>query len=402
MAFLTTNPSPFIINVPELQNVQNSATGASGFSALSNTLNDILTYINTANSQININTIGSATTGAINFTSNINLSNSVITFLGSNLLGSNLLNGPGNYIAFQVNSIEQARLTATGFGIGTTSPALKLDVNGSAQIRSNLGIATSTPAYPLDVNGSAFIRGGLYVSTFGYGSTINIIVAENNTLSITSNGVGIGTATPSTSLDVIGNAYISENLIASTFGGTQSVKLFVNNIEHARLTSTGLGIQTSNPRYSLDVTGNVYINNSLGIGISSFLLPCDISGGAIVRGPLYVSTFGAVSSQTGNIIASGDVFANGFFYPSDPLLKRDIISYISPGLPTPVEFNWHSNGKRDIGFLADEVARFEPACVMRGPAGTLTVDYAKLSVLLCAEVQSLKYQISTLAARLPQ
>lgn len=277
MAFLTTNPSPFIINVPELQNVQNSATGASGISALSNTLNDILTYINTANSQININTIGSATTGAITFTSNINLSNAVITFLGSNLLGSNLLNGPGNYIAFQVNSIEQARLTTTGLGIGTTSPALKLDVNGSARITSNLGIGTATPQLPLDVQ-----------------------------------------------------------------------------------------------------------------------------GGAIVRGPLYVSTFGAVSSQTGNVIASGDIFANGFFYPSDPLLKRDIISYISPGLPTPVEFNWHSNGKRDIGFLADEVARFEPACVMRGPAGTLTVDYAKLTVLLCAEVHDLKHQISTLAARLPQ
>jgi hypothetical protein len=277
MAFLTTNPSPFLINVPELQNVQNSATGASGLSALSNSINDILTYINTANSQININTIGSATTGSITFTSNINLSNSAITFLGSNLLSSNSLNGPGNFIAFQVNSVEQARLTTTGFGIGTTSPASKLDVNGSA-----------------------------------------------------------------------------------------------------------------------------YIANSLGIGTSAPLLPLDVQGGGIVRGPLYVSSFGAISSQTGNIIASGDVFANGFFYPSDPLLKRDIVSYISPGLPTPVEFNWRSNGMRDIGVLADEVARLEPACVTRSPAGMLTVDYAKLTVLLCAEVQILKSQISTLLARLPE
>ena len=45
MAFLTTNPSPFIINVPEFQNVQNSATGASGLATLSNTVNDILTLI---------------------------------------------------------------------------------------------------------------------------------------------------------------------------------------------------------------------------------------------------------------------------------------------------------------------------------------------------------------------
>ena len=276
MAFLTTNPSPFIINVPELQNVQTSATGSSGISALSNALNDILTYINTANSQININTIGSATSGSITFTSNINLSNAVITFLGNNLLGSNLINGPANFLAFQVNGIEQGRLTTTGFGLNTTNPLVKLDVNGNVRITSNLGIGTTTPAYPLDV-----------------------------------------------------------------------------------------------------------------------------SGGAVVRGPLYVSSFGATSSQTGNIIASGDVFANGFFYPSDPLLKHNVRSYISHGLPNPVEFNWRSNGERDIGVLADEIERLEPACVTRAPTGTLTVDYAKLTVLLCAEVRDLKNQISTLMARLP-
>jgi hypothetical protein len=275
MAYLTTNPSPFIINVPELQNVQTSATGASGIASLSNTVNDILTYLNTANSQININTIGSATTGSISFTSNINLSNSVITFLGSNLLGSNLVNGPANFLAFQVNSVERARLTTTGFGIGTASPALNLDVNGSARISSNLGIGTASP-----------------------------------------------------------------------------------------------------------------------------LLPLDVQGGAIIRGPLYVSTFGATSSQTGNIIADGNVFANGYFTPSDPLLKRDIVAYVSPGLPTPVEFNWRSNGERDIGVLADEIARLEPACVVPSPTGVLNVDYAKLTVLLCAEVRTLKSQMSTMMARL--
>lgn len=401
MAYLTTNPSPFIINVPELQNVQNSATGASGLSALSNTINDILTYVNTANSQININTIGAGTTGTITFTSNINLSNSVITFLGSNLLGSNLLNGPGNFIAFQVNSVEQARLTPTGFGIGTTSPVLNLDVNGSARITNSLGIGTATPAYPLDVNGSAIVRGAFYASTFGAASSINLFVDSSQIVTVNSNGVGIG-ITPSNSLDVVGNAYISGNLEASTFGSVEAVKLLVDGSEFARLTSTGLGIQTITPRFSLDVVGNVYIDSNLGIGVSSFLLPLDVKGGAIVRGPLYVSSFGATSSQTGNIIASGDVFANGFFYPSDPLLKRDIVSYISPGLPTPVEFNWRSNGMRDIGVLADEVARLEPACVTRSPAGTLTVDYAKLTVLLCAEVRILKSQISTLTARLPE
>lgn len=276
MAFLTTNPSPFIINVPEFQNVLTSATGEAGFSGLSNSVNDLLTFFNTANSQLNINTIGSSTSGNITFTSNINLSNSVITFLGSNLLGSNILNGPAGYIAFQVNGVEQARLTTTGLGLGTITPAAKLSVNGSAIITSNLGIGVTAPELPLDVQ-----------------------------------------------------------------------------------------------------------------------------GGAIVRGPLYVSSFGAVSSATGNIIASGDIFANGFFYPSDSRLKRDVSMYENPGLPTPIEFTWRGSGERDIGVLADDLLDIEPRCVTRSPAGFLTVDYAKLSVLLLAEVRTLKSQMSTVMARLP-
>jgi hypothetical protein len=276
MAFLTTNPSPFLINVPELQNVQTSATGAGGLATLQNSINDILTYINTANSQININTIGSSSTGSVTFSSNINLSNSEITFLGSNLLSSNALNGPANFIAFQVNSVEQARLTTTGLGLGTTAPFAKLHVEGSAYISSNLGIGVQAP-----------------------------------------------------------------------------------------------------------------------------LLPLDLLGGAIVRGPLYVSSFGAVSSQTGNIITTGDIFAQGFFYPSDPTLKTNIRSYAPVGLPRPVEFDWIRNGERDIGVLADEVERLEPVCVTRAPNGSMTVDYPKLTVLLLAEVQGLKEQMSTVMARLP-
>lgn len=276
MAFLTTNPSPFLINVPELQNVVTSATGGSGLASLSNTINDILTLVNTANSQLNINTIGSSTTGSVTFTSNVNLSNSLITFLGSNLLGSNTLNGPAGFIAFQVGGVEQARLTTTGLGLGTTAPSAKLSVNGNMNVTGNLGIQVTAPELPLDV-----------------------------------------------------------------------------------------------------------------------------LGGAIIRGPLYVSSFGAVSSQTGNIIASGDIFANGVFYPSDPALKTNIRDYISPGLPTPVRFDWRASGEPDIGVLADEVLGLEPACAIRSPRGGLTVDYAKLSVLLLAEVRALKAQMSTVMARLP-
>lgn len=263
MAYLTTNPSPFLINVPELQNVLTSATGASSTQALSNTLNDILNFIDTANSQVNINTIGSQTTSAVTFTSNINLSNSIIQFLGSNLLGSNTLNGPAGHLAFQVSGIERARLTTAGLTVGGP------------------------------VTASGFIT-------------------------------------------------------------------------------------------SDTIPGPEFLN--------------DLSGAAIVRGPLYVSTFGAV---VGNIVASGTVTANGIVYPSDSRLKKNLVEYVSPGLPTPYRFDWRSSGEADIGVLADEVRILEPACVKTAANGMLTVDYPRLCVLLLAEVRDLKAKVQELTARLP-
>lgn len=139
MAFLTTNPSPFLINVPELQNVLTSAVGDVGFS---NTIIGLQTVINSANATANLNAIGSAdTTSAITIRNNLNLSNVGIEFLGSNLLTSNVLNGVNGYLAFQISGAEVARLTGTGFGIGTATPATSLDVSGPATIRGLLTLA---------------------------------------------------------------------------------------------------------------------------------------------------------------------------------------------------------------------------------------------------------------------
>jgi hypothetical protein len=309
MAFLTTNPSPFIINIPELQNVQTSATGSGGLASLSNTVNDILNFVNTTNSQVNVNTIGSQTTGSVTFSNNINLSNSIISFLGSNLLGSNVLNGPANFLAFQVNGIEQARLTTTGFGIGTSAPSAKLSVNGNALITSNIQA---------------------------------------------------------------GNAYISNSV----------------------------GIGTSAPAAQLHVVGDQYVTSTIGIGTTGGLVALDASGNAIVRGTLYVSSIGAAAPY-GDIIADGDLYANGNFYPSDPSLKTNVLPYTPIGLPDPVEFTWRSTGERDIGVLANQLADLEPACVKRAPNGNLHVDYGKLCVLLLAEIKSLKAEMTELRARLP-
>lgn len=139
MAFLTTNPSPYLINVPELQNVITSAVGDVG---LSNTVLNLQTLINTANQSANLSAIGSVDgSSAITVRNDLNLSNTSIQFLGSNLLTSNILNGAGGFLSFEVVGSEVARLTSSGLGIGTAAPVGTLDVAGPATIRGLLTLA---------------------------------------------------------------------------------------------------------------------------------------------------------------------------------------------------------------------------------------------------------------------
>ena len=164
MSFLTTNPNPFIINVPEFQNVITSATGVD---AITTALNDLQTYINTANASANLNTIGSSSTGNITFTNNVNLSNAALTFLGSNLVTSNTINGVVDYLAFEVQGAEIGRMTPSGLGIFTTAPTAALTIVGSAGISGRVGIAVSQTVAPLDVGGDTVVRGSLYLSSMG-------------------------------------------------------------------------------------------------------------------------------------------------------------------------------------------------------------------------------------------
>ena len=246
MSFLTTNPNRHLITIPSLSGVVNSANGgAVAITALSNT---VANYINSNTNSASFNTITSYTTNTpISFKNNVNLSNTSVLFNGVNLLTSNTLN-TRLYTAFQLNSVEQARLTSNGLGLGTSEPLTKLHLVGDEIIEG---------------------------------------------------------------------------------------------------------------------------------------------------GSLYISSFGAATNSTiGNLYADGDVFATGIKYPSDPRLKSNITPYtLHRALPDAVEFTWKSNGQRDIGVLASDVAEIESACVHTHSNGTLAVDYPKLVVLCIAELKLVREQL---------
>jgi hypothetical protein len=121
-------------------------------------------------------------------------------------------------------------------GIGTYSPANKLDVQGSADFTGNVGIGTANPGSLLTVNGS----GSAAISLIGSGSNGQV-------------DIGIASFATAYSVSAVANdAVIRQSgkgkLFLQTGSGTAAITITTNN---------NVGIGTSTPTNTLQVNGTV-------------------------------------------------------------------------------------------------------------------------------------------------
>ena len=323
--------------------------------------------------------------------------------------------GNTNKSGLDLYTASTARISITNqgqVGIGTRSPSLPLDIqgdfgrqngpatlhlwasqvadtgNGILSLRSGgsviafdgndkVGIGTTTPALTLDIQGD-FGRQNGAATLHLFGS--QIADTGNGVLSLKSGGsviafdgndkIGIGTTTPALTLDIQGD-FGRQN-------GAATLHLFGSQIA-----DTGNGV------LSLQSGGSVVAfdgNDSVGIG---------------------------TSTPTAVLDVVGDVLANSFSSSSDERFKTNIIQLTGVveklSQIRGLSFEWSeayarsgkSSGKRQIGVLAQEVESVFPELVTTyGDQGFKALDYGRLSAVLIEAVKEIAAQNDGLRKRI--
>jgi hypothetical protein len=236
-------------------------------------------------------------------------------------------------LRFSSGTTEAMRINSSGnVGIGTSSPAYKLDVSGTFRTTgiAYLGDATTTLIASIGNSASSGVKIIQFQRASGTGDNVNIqgistgVGAADLGIQAQGGNVGIGTSSPAAKLHLsdanavfiqftdVGNgaSRVGQNGSGMTFG----VDGGIGTTERMRITSAGLvGIGTSSPATKLDVNGAITssgsINPYLALNNGTATSYVQVSSGALdVRvGGANPITFNTNSAERMRLDASGQL-----------------------------------------------------------------------------------------------
>jgi hypothetical protein len=209
---------------------------------------------------------------------NVGLSTSVGT-LSSFVIGDQIASGGTSVTAvggdnstrFVNNSAESARITSGGsLGIGTTTPAALLDVNGTSYFRNTMTIDIPSAQQNYVFTSSDANGTGLWSNPTTLFTGNQTWLVSTGTSSIQGYLNDLEKVRIST-----GSAFFTDRIdslglvVASGFSSRSPLRFFVNggNTEVARFTDAGyFGIGTTNPTYNFQVIGNQSNSGNISLG----------------------------------------------------------------------------------------------------------------------------------------
>lgn len=216
----------------------------------------------------------------------------------------------------------------------------------------------------------------------GTGSDAVALGSHTHSLATTSAG-GFMSAADKSKLDGITDNADSVSVSRNLTSGTQIASITING------TATALYAPT-----------NTDTKNTTGTSNSASKL---YLAGGTSQSSTGVQTYSnsAVYTQSGQLYATQMNASNGFYETSDARLKnfKDDIKALDTVDQIPTKyFTWKKdeNQESQIGTSAQEIEKLYPELVSKIEDDTLTVDYAKLSIIALAAIKELKAEVESL------
>jgi hypothetical protein len=358
--------------------------------------------------------------------------------LTNKTLTTPVINGfSGSTAAITIGTTQLVKDTSGNVGIGTSSPATKLDVNGTLAVRGAFSITSgnyinflnadnSNTFFTYNVGASGVTTAALAFVSAGVSEWMRITAAGN---------VGIGTSTPGQKLDVVGTTDTIINLRTSSgfagtlqnaaasqpcynfyYSGTAETARFAVSSDTTMSFSQG---PSATERMRIDSSGSVFINTSShpNATYSAFLT---VNAGSTYSATYFSSVnpgsysplvfLGTAQALAGYVNVAGTVTTYNSI--SDYRLK-DEVTPMTGGLAKinalrPVTYKWRIDGSDGEGFIAHELQSVVPFAVTGekdavnkdGSIKAQGVDAAKVVAHLVAAIQELSAKNDALEARL--